>query len=87
MNPNPALVHPRLLPELARDLDRVDAGRLPPGSLIASPVYGAVMDPAKRDSKLVAGFAAEGAGLDMPKMMWIRRLAAADEAWLLGDVP
>jgi hypothetical protein len=86
MNLNPALVHPRLLPELACDLERVGAGRLPPCSLIASPVHGAVMDPAKRDSEFVARLAAERARLHVPKMMRVRWPAAANEARLLGDV-
>jgi hypothetical protein len=74
-----------MVPELAGDVDWVHAGGLPPCSLIAGAMDRAVMDTAERDSELVAGPSTESARLHVPKMMWIRRLAAADEARLLGD--
>jgi hypothetical protein len=46
----------------------------------------AVMGTAERDSELVACPSAERARLHMPKMMWVRGLAAAEKTWLLGDV-
>jgi hypothetical protein len=40
---NPPFVHARVLPELASDLDRVDAEPFPPRSLVARAVNRAVM--------------------------------------------
>src|SRR5262245_65839624 len=45
-----------------------------------------VMDATQRNRKFVARFAAERPRLYVPKMMGVRRLSAADEAWLLRDV-
>ncbi len=42
---------------------------------------------AERHGELVADFAAEGARLGEAQMMSIARLAAADQAGLLSDVP
>jgi hypothetical protein len=75
-----------VLPELARDLDRLDTGGLPPCSLVAGTMDRAVMGAAQRDSELVAGPAAERAWLGVPKMMRVRWLAAAYEASLLSNV-
>src|SRR4029453_16283474 len=47
---------------------------------------GAVMRAARRDSEFVTGLAAERSWLGISKMMWIRWLAAADEACLLSNV-
>ena len=60
-----------MLPQLARDLDWVNAGGLPPSSLIAGAMDGTVMGTAERYSKLVARLAS--------KMMRVGWLAAADE--------
>src|SRR5207248_1550343 len=46
----------------------------------------AVVGAAKRDGEFVAGFASERPRLDVSKMMRVRRLAAANEAWLLGHI-
>ena len=75
-----------LSPELAGDLNEVDAGRLPPGPLVASAMDGTVMRAAKRDGEFVAGFAAERPRLQVAKMMRIGLFAAADEARLLSDI-
>src|SRR5262252_10371555 len=75
-----------LSPELAGDLNEVDAGRLPPCPLVASAMDGTVMRAAKRDGEFVAGFAAERPRLQVAKMMRIGLFAAADEARLLGDI-
>jgi hypothetical protein len=75
-----------VLPELARDLDRVDTGGLPPCALVAGTMDRAVMGAAERDRKFVAGLAAERLRLHVPKMMGVRGLAAADEACLLSDI-
>jgi hypothetical protein len=48
VRPNPALAHPRVPPELARDLERVDPGRLPPYSFVAGAVRGAATPPCAR---------------------------------------
>src|SRR5215475_16163088 len=80
------IIEPGLPPELPGDLDRVDAGRLPPGLLIAGAMDRAVMRAAERDSEFVARFAAERPWLQVAKMMRIGLFAAAYEARLLGNV-
>jgi hypothetical protein len=75
-----------LSPELAGDLNGVDAGRLPPGLLVAGAMDRAVMRAAERDGELVARFAAECPRLQVAKMMRIGLFAAADETRLLGDI-
>ena len=47
----------RLFPELAGDLERIDAGRLPPGSLDTDAVDRAVMHAPERHGEFVAWFA------------------------------
>jgi hypothetical protein len=86
VRPNPTLVHARMLPELARDLERVDTGSLPPCPFVRRAMHRAVVRATQRDSEFVAGLAAERPRLDVPKMMRIRWLAAADEACLLNNV-
>src|SRR5262245_58993644 len=44
------------------------------------------MDAAERDREFVAGLAAECPRLQVAQVMWVGRLAAADQAGLLGDV-
>jgi hypothetical protein len=73
-----------LFPKLAGDLDRINAGLLPPGLLVADAVNRAVMRAAQWDGEFIAGFAAERARLNESEVMRIRRLAAAQEARLLG---
>jgi len=55
----PRGAHARLSPQLAGGDDRIDAGVLPPGRLVADAVDQPVMDAAERDRELVAGLAAE----------------------------
>src|SRR5262249_27511232 len=81
-----ALFYARVLPKLAGSFDRIDAGGLPPGSLVAGPVGGAVMHAAERDREFVAGLAAERPRLQVAQMMGVGRFAPADEARLLHDV-
>jgi len=50
---------PRLLPEPERDWKRIDVELLPSCGLIARAMKLAVMDPANRNSKLVAHLASE----------------------------
>ena len=80
------IIEPGLPPEMAGDLDRVDAGRRPPGLLIASAMDRAMMRAAERNGELVAHFAAERPRLQVAKMMWIGLFAAADETRLLGNI-
>ena len=80
------IIEPGLSPELTGDLDGVDAGRLPPGLLVAGAMDRAVMRAAERDGEFVARFAAERPRLQVAKMMRIGLFAAADETCLLGDI-
>ena len=59
------IIEPGLSPELAGDLDRVDAGGLPPGGFIAYAVHQPMMHAAERHRELVARLAAEGARLQV----------------------
>src|SRR5215469_15627634 len=81
------IIEPGLSPELAGDLNGVDAGRLPPGLLVAGAMDGAVMRAAERHGEFVADFAAERPRLQVAKMMRIGLFASADETRLLGDIP
>src|SRR5262249_47170423 len=80
------IIEPGLPPELPGDLNGVDAGRLPPGLLVAGAMDGAVMRAAQRDGEFVARFAAERSRLQVAKMMRIGLVTPADETWLLGDI-
>src|SRR5262249_8286908 len=76
----------RVLPKLARNLERIDAGGLPPGPLVAGAMSCTVMDTAKRHCEFIACLTTKRTGLHEPQMMRIRRLAAAQEARLEGNV-
>ena len=80
------IIEPGLSPELAGDLNGIDARRLPPGLLVAGAMDGAVMRAAERDGEFVARFAPERPRLQVAKMMSVRWLTAAHEACLLSDV-
>jgi hypothetical protein len=80
------LVAAGLAPKPASDLDRVDAGRLPPCLLVAGAVHRPVVPAAERHREFIARFAAERARLHEPQVVRVGRLAAADEACLLGDL-
>ena len=82
---NPPLIDAGVFPQLAGDLDWIDAGRLPPSSLVAGAMDRAMMDTAERHGEFIAGLAAERARLQVAQVMRVGWLAAADEAWLLGD--
>ena len=75
LEPNPLLVHSRVLPEFARSF--VNTGGLPPCALIAGAMDCAVMGAAQRYNEFVARLAAERPRLQVAKMMRVRRLAAA----------
>jgi hypothetical protein len=66
-----------VLPELAGDLERINARCLPPGLLVARAMDRAMMRPAERDRELVARLAAHRARLHKSDVMGVRRLAAA----------
>ena len=85
--PNPTLIHARVFPKLAGDLQRIDAGLLPPCALVASAMHCPVMHAAKRNCEFVAGLAAQRPWLDKSKMMRVRGLAGAQETRLLSDKP
>jgi hypothetical protein len=80
------IIESGLSPELTGDLNGVDAGRLPPGLLVAGAMDGAMMRATERDGEFVARFAAERPRLQVAKMMRIGLFAAADETRLLGDI-
>src|SRR5262249_35369278 len=80
------IIEPGLPPELPGDLNGVDAGRLPPGLLVAGAMDRPVMRAAERDGEFVARFAAERPWLQVAKMMRIGLFASADETRLLGNV-
>src|SRR6476661_4800554 len=81
------LVRAGFFPKRPSDLDRVDAGALPPGPFVPGPMSGAVVRSTEGYCELITGFAAECAGLDELKMMRIGGLAAAQQARLLGYEP
>src|SRR5439155_12761610 len=85
VQPHPPLIDAGVLPQLTGDPNWIDAGRLPPSSLVAGAMHRAMMDTAERYGEFIASLAAERARLQVEKVMRIRWLAAADEAWLLGD--
>jgi hypothetical protein len=80
------IIEPGLSPELTGDLNGVDAGRPPPGLLVAGAMDRAVMRAAERDGEFVARFPAERPRLQVAKMMRIGLFAAADETCLLGNI-
>ena len=80
------IIEPGLSPELTGDFDGVNAGRRPPGPLVAGAMDRAVMRAAERNGKLVAHFAAERPRLQVAKMMRIGLFAAADETRLSGNI-
>jgi hypothetical protein len=82
---NFSLIDAGIFPQLTRDFDWIDAGRLPPTALVAGAMDGAMMDTAERHGEFIAGLAAERARLQVAQVMRVGWLAAADEAWLLGD--
>jgi hypothetical protein len=79
-------IEPGLSPELTGDLNGVDAGRIPPGLLVAGAMGGAVMRAAEWDGELIADLAAECTGLGEPEVVGIRGFAAAHETRLVGEI-
>src|SRR5262245_30674746 len=69
-------LHARVVPKFARNLERIDAGDLPPGTLIAGAVGHAVLGAAEWYREFIAGLATKRARLHESQVMRIRRLAA-----------
>jgi len=74
-----------LQPKCASNGDRIGAGAFPPSSFVAAAVDLTMVPPAQRHGELIAHLAPEGRKLRKPKMVSVRGLASADQAWLLGD--
>ena len=64
-----ALIDAGVFPQLAGDLDWIDAGRLPPSLFVAGAMHRAMMDTAERHSEFIAGLAAERARLKVAQVM------------------
>jgi hypothetical protein len=80
LNRRPA--EPGVLPQPLRNSDRVDAGGLPPRSLIAVPVGLTMVGSTERHGELIADPSPQGPGLHESEVMGIGRLPPADEARL-----
>jgi len=85
MGANPTVICAGAAPKFTGYLDWVDTGLLPPCSLVACAMNGAVMDAAERNREFIAGLTAERPWLQVSKMMGVRWLAPAHEACLSGD--
>ena len=83
---NLSLVYAGVFPQFTGDLVWIDAGRPPPGTLVAGAMDRAVMDTAEGHGEFIAGSTAERARLQVAKMMRVGWSAAADEARLLGGI-
>ena len=64
-----ALIDAGVFPQLAGDLDWIDAGCLPPPALVADAMNRTMMDSAERDGEFIAGLAAERARLKVAQVM------------------
>jgi hypothetical protein len=58
---------------------------MPPSCFITTVMNLAMVTPTERDSELIADLTAESPRLYKTEMMRIRWMAAANQAWLLGD--
>jgi hypothetical protein len=75
-----------VLPELAGDLNGVNAGGLPPGLLVARAMDRAMMRPAERHREFIARLAAERARLNKLQNHWLP-LFARPRTWAaLGSI-
>jgi hypothetical protein len=82
---DPTFICARVAPKFTGYLDRVDTGPLPPCSLVACAMNGAVVDATERHREFIAGLTSERPWLHVSKMMRVRWLAAANEAGLPGN--
>src|SRR5258705_11197777 len=71
IRPKTAFVHARVSPQLAGGHDRIDAGVLPPGRLVANAVDQPVMDAAERDREFVACLTPKCPRLHEPQVMGV----------------
>jgi hypothetical protein len=83
LRPGGTLIEARPSPQLARDLDRVDAGLLPPRPLIADPVNLAVMRPAQGRDEFIADLAAQRTRLHEAQVMRVRWRSPTHQTRLL----
>ena len=67
---------------LLGDLKRIDIQVMPPGYFVAGLVQLTMMVAAEGYGELIADFQAQGPGLGKAEVMWVGRLAPADQAWL-----
>ena len=74
----------RFGPKGCRNGERLDPLVLPPGALVAAPVQLTVMQPANRNSELVAHLASHRPLLSKFEVVGIRRGSAADQTRLSG---
>jgi hypothetical protein len=74
-----------LLPQSAREDERIDVAFLPPLALLACSVNLAVMGSTKRHGEFIADLEAEPPGLRVANVVRVRRRAAANRARLTGD--
>src|SRR5262249_48136508 len=72
----------RLVPQGLGNFERVDLAIGPPDFLMRALVQLPVMAAAERDGELIADFEANAARLRKAQMVWIARLAAADQTRL-----
>jgi hypothetical protein len=77
----------RLQPKSSSIVAGIDSSIHPPVSFVAATMDLAMVSPAQRYGELIAHLASECLRLREPKMVGIRRLAAADQAWLFCDEP
>ena len=64
-----ALIDAGVFPQLAGDLDWIDAGCVPPPALVADAMNRTMMDSAERGGEFIAGLAAERARLKVAQVM------------------
>src|SRR3984957_18338335 len=74
-----------MLPEHARDRQRIDLGLLPPRGFVTMPVQLSMVDTAHRDGELVADLAPKRAWLGKAQMVGVCGQTAAHQAGLGGD--
>src|SRR4051794_12696893 len=82
-----ALILARLFPQLSSDLNRIDAGQLPPCLLIANTMNCPVMNAAQGGNEFVAHLPTECTRLHEAQVVGIGRFSPAQETGLLGDEP
>ena len=77
----------RFEPQCAGGDGWIDGSLLPPLGFIAVMMHLAVVPPAQRHGELITDLSAQRLMLRKPKMMRVRRSAAANQAWLFSYEP